>query len=207
VDLKTYELLQEQKWEPIYRELVAFGIYWAQNYHWRHGGLQELTAGQTIADVVQEAIIKTIEGKRSWDPQKGPLVPWLRDQVKSEIDHLYHSAASRHEVLIPESEDGEELTDWIEHRSSQGGDVSVVVSSQNPEEIVLKKEDIEKREDALFQATSGDPELEEILEIIAGGCAPRPRYLAAELGVPVTDVNNRLKRLRRRAWQLLTRED
>ena len=64
----------------------------------------------------------------------------------------------------------------------------------------MKKEHLlqAERVNALFQAVSGEQELEEVLEAIMNGCEPKPRYLAAELGVPVEDINNRLKRLRRR---------
>ena len=201
LDPETYSLLQDQDWEAIGKELTAFAIFRARNYRWRRGGDWELAAGQTIADVVQDVIVKTIEGKRRWDPSKGQLVPWLKDQMKSEIDHLCYSAAHIHEVPTPEEEDEEELTDRIEYSASQRGDLAIV-HAQNPEEIMLKKEEIEERENAIFQAADGDPELEEILETVRG-FEPKPRDLAADLGVPVQDIYNRLKRLRGRARQLL----
>jgi predicted transcriptional regulator len=39
------------------------------------------------------------------------------------------------------------------------------------------------------------------MNAILNGCEPKPRYLAAELGVSFEDINNRLKRLRRRAMK------
>jgi RNA polymerase sigma factor (sigma-70 family) len=205
LDPETYRLLHEQDWDAIGRKLAAFAMFWARNYEWRRGGTWELAAGETIADIVQEVIVKTIEGRRKWDPHKGALVPWLKDQVKSEIDHLCHSRRHKYEVPIPENEGGEELTDRVEHYAfrQSSRDTTLI---QDPEEIVLKQEEIRQREDALFQAADGDPQLEEILSA-ATECEPRPRYLAAVIGVPVSDVNNRLKRLRRRALKLLMGEN
>jgi DNA-directed RNA polymerase specialized sigma24 family protein len=206
LDPKTFELLQKQDWDTIGRELVGFAVFWARNYHWRHGGPWELAAGETVEDIVQKVIVKTIEGKRNWDPHKGPLVPWLRDQVRSEIDHLCYSRAHRYEVPIPKSEDGEELTDVLVDYASQQdtfGDTLV----QDPEQIILRKEAIQRGEDALFQAAGGDPELEEVLINAFANYDPKPQHLAAAIGVPVEDIYNRLRRLRRRAMKLLRGEN
>lgn len=205
LDPETYRLLYEQDWDAIGKELVAFAVFWARNYKWRRGETWELAAGETVADIVQEVIVKTIEGRRKWDPHKGALVPWLKDQVKSEIDHLCHSRPHKYEVPIPENEDGEELADRVVHCASRRSNLDPTLI-RDPEEIILKQEEIKQREDALFQAADGDPQLEEILDVITD-CEPKPRHLAAEIGVPVEDINNRLKRLRRRALKLLMGEN
>lgn len=201
LDAETSDLLGEQDWNAIVKELVGFAVFWARNYRWRRGGPWELAAGETVEDIVQQVILKTIEGKRKWDPDKGPLLPWLRDQVKSEIDHLCMSWAHQHEAPMPQTEGGEELTDVVLDSASQQHPRGARFV-QDPEEIVLTKEEIERREDALFQAADGDSELEEVLNTVTA-CGAKPRHLAAEIGVPVDDIYNRMKRLRRRAMRLL----
>lgn len=201
MDPETLKLLDEQDWNSIGKHLVGFAVHRARNYHWRRGGPWELAAGETVEDIVQEVILKTIEGKRNWDPDKGPLVPWLRDQVKSEVDHLCNSWAHQHEEPVPQSEDGEDLTDVVDD-SACGEQTAGPRPSRNPEEIVLTREEIERRADALFRAADGDAELEEVLEAVAN-CDPKPRYLAVEIGVPVDDIYNRMKRLRRHARKIL----
>jgi DNA-directed RNA polymerase specialized sigma24 family protein len=204
LDPEVCRILHEQDWDVVGRELVAFAVFWARNYEWRRGGTWELAAGKTIADIVQEVIVKTIEGRRKWDPHRGALVPWLKDQVKSEIDHLCHSRSHQCEMSILENEGREKPTDRAEccaFRQSSCG----TAFTQDPEEIVLMQEEVKRREDALIQAADRDPQLEEILSA-ATSCEPKPRYLAAEIGVPVQDINNRLKRLRRRALKLLMGE-
>lgn len=132
---------------------------------------------------MQRVIEKTLSGERHWDPAKGPLVPWLKDQVKSVIDALATSAPSRREALAGERDEEEQE------------EKELAVQPTHQEQRLLTTE----RVNTLFQAVSDDRELEEVLEAIMNGCEPTPRQLAAELNVSVQDINNRLKRLRRRA--------
>jgi DNA-directed RNA polymerase specialized sigma24 family protein len=198
----VFDLLHGQDWEAICKELVVFALFWARNYRWRKGKYKDLALGHTVEDVVQDVIVKTIEGRRKWDPKKGPLVPWMKDQVKSEIDHLCHSAAHRQEMSDPASA-GRESDVGVEGYAPLQRASPTNKPSRNPETAVLRSEAVEQRKKALLQAASGDSELEELVSAIGHGCSPKPRLLAAELGVPVSDINNRLKRLRRRAMKLV----
>jgi DNA-directed RNA polymerase specialized sigma24 family protein len=206
LDQRTYRLLKEADWKAIGKELLAFAEWRAWNYKWRRGGHLNLAAGQTTADIVQEVIVKTINGDRRWDPDKGPLMPWLKDQVRSLIDHLHQSEAHYYERAMPESDSGEELSDQIEYRASKA-ESPFVAQSLNPEEIMLRKEEIEQRERVLFEAVNGDQELMELLEAFVNAYEPKSRYLADEMGIPVEDVYNQVRRLRRRASKLMKGDD
>lgn len=107
MDEEKFELLSKADWKVIGEKLTAFAAFRAWNYKWKHGGNLGLAAGQTAEDIAQEVIVKTIEGTRNWDPQRGPLMPWLYEQAKSLIDHLYQSKAHRYERRISETDDGE----------------------------------------------------------------------------------------------------
>jgi DNA-directed RNA polymerase specialized sigma24 family protein len=175
------------------KELLAFAEWRARNYRWRSGRNSILAAGQSLEDVVQHIVEKTISGERHWDPTKGPLVPWLKDQVKSVIDALANAAVMRHETQAPE---GDSIEEFVEGPGAS--------RSLSPEAILLEKEaaaQAAERADVLFQAVNEEPELEAVMSAILDGCEPKPRYLAAELGVSLEDINNRLKRLRRRAMK------
>jgi DNA-directed RNA polymerase specialized sigma24 family protein len=140
---------------------------------------------------VQEVIVKAWSGIRSWDPNKGQLLPWLQAQSRSITDALANCASHRREVSIPEAES---------FASTQ---------SPDPLEIVLEEEaktQIRQKLEVLFQAVDAAPELKEVLETIMNGCQPRPRHIALELGISVREVDNRLKRLRRCALKLAKRE-
>lgn len=184
---ETRKLLQKADWGAIRRELLTHATWRARSYQWNRGGNLELAEGYTVEDVVQEVIVKALSGIRRWDPDKGQLLHWLQAQSRSVIDALAKSAPHRREVDLPELEG--------------------LAASQFPDllEIVLEEETAaqnRQKAEALLQAVDGEPELREVLQIILGGCEPWPRYIASELDISVREVDNRLKRLRRRASRL-----
>ncbi len=187
LDWEIQKLLQEADWETIRRELLAHSTWRARGYRWRRKGDLELAEGYTVEDIVHEVIAKTWSGIRRWDPARGELLPWLQAQSRSILDALARSAPHRREVRVL---DLEELA---------------VVYASDPLEILLKQEawtQKKQRVEQLLQAVEGEPELDQVIRLIINGCEPKPRYLASELGVPVGEINNRLKRLRRRALRL-----
>ncbi len=80
----------------------------------------------------------------------------------------------------------------------------------SPEEIVINAETEEMRIivakskiDALLEASSGHPELEEIVyTILDGKCGPKPRELAQILGKPVEEIYQNLRTLRRKSEKI-----
>lgn len=187
---RTLDLLREMDWSAICKVLLIYATWRARCYCWHRGESPDLAKGYTVEDVVQEVILKTFEGIRKWDPDKGPLLPWLQLQSKSMIDALAKSASHRHEVSLLDL------------------DVENPVAEYAPDllEVVLEKEakaHARQKIEALFRAVDDVPELREVLQVILDGCPPRPRYLALELNISVREVDNRLKRLRRCASKLV----
>lgn len=179
-------------------------MWWAERYHWRSDTPEILPKGYELQDVVQQVIVQTICGERKWDPEKGSLRPWLKDQVKSVIDALAKSASHKKEAPLFNNEDNnlseEEALVVLEVDGSDNQD------HLNPEETLIDREHDEERKtravymcSALFNAVEGDYELEEVLEAIIDDCEPKRRFLAEKLNVPVENIDNRLKRLRRKA--------
>jgi DNA-directed RNA polymerase specialized sigma24 family protein len=189
------------------KELLAFALWWAERYRWRSGSPDILPKGHELRDLVQHVILQTISGERNWVPEKGELLPWLKDQVKSVVDALAKSAAHRREHFFSKG-DQNGLTEQEEHLAMQV-DGSENLDRLTPEEVLISKESDEERLNrtlykysALFYAIEGDAELEEVLEAVINGCELKPRFLAQELNVPVENIYNRLKRLRRKALTL-----
>src|SRR5262249_1090126 len=183
LDDKVYQQLCEADWRAIGPELLAFAIWRVKLYRWQSGKRIGFAPGSTPEDVVQHVIEKTLRGESHGDPAKGPLVPWLKDQVKSVTDDWATSAPSRREVLAGERDEEDQE------------DRELAVQPAHHEKSLLTTERIS----ALFQAVSNDRELEEVVEAIMSGCEPTLRHLSAELKVSRQEINNRLKRLRRRA--------
>jgi RNA polymerase sigma factor (sigma-70 family) len=205
---EVFNELQQADWRTIGKDLVAFARWWADHYQWRSGGTQLLPQGKTLEDVVQDVIVKTIEGRRHWDPRKGPLLPWLKDQIRSEIDALAKSAPHTRELAFPEDQEGYLPAEDIEYPAFENG-VFPGAASPDPTLITIEEEERaydKQMADALFDAVDHQPELEQVLVAILDGCDPEPRYLAETLGTSVQDINNRLRRLRRRATRISREE-
>lgn len=207
-----FRRLQEADWEAISKELLAFAKWRADRYHWRSGSAYILPDGYELCDIVQHVIEKTINGDRKWDPDKGELLPWLKDQVKSVIDALANSAPHRREVYFSDIEEESDLTDQ-EELVAQQIDPSENQDRLTPEEVLLETESEEERRkivlfkySALFYAVEGDEELEAVIDAVINGCELKPRFLAQKLNVPVTNINNRLKRLQRKALSMKVEE-
>ncbi len=183
MDEKAFEQLQDVDWGVVGKELTLFAAQLARSYSWRTGGASDLARGETPEDVAREVIARTLEGVRRWDPAKGPLLPWLRWQVKSLMSHLADSAASRHETSLDAEQD---------------------LSIPGPEDSLLEEErrqEMKAQVQDLFEAVSDKPDLAEVIQAIMDGCEAKPKPLAAKLGTAVEDIDNRLRRLRRLAWK------
>jgi len=196
LDNEVFGRLQEADWDSIYKQLIPFARYRAAYYHWRSGTVDFLAGGKGPDDIVGQVIEKAWDGTRKWDPSQGDLVPWLKWQIKSEIDALAKSATHRYEHSS-RSEDEDESDNRIQHQAIDA-DILSTRPPMTPEEILLRKEATETGLRIAFEAVNGDAELTEIIEALIDGCDPRPRSLAKSLGVPVEDMYNRRKRLNRR---------
>lgn len=150
----------------------------------------------TIDDVVYSVVGKTFDGSRRWEPEKGALLPWLKDQVKSEIDALLKSNARRLEVGISDESQGD--TDYLLGSRMVDDDILHNKHPETPEEALTRKEDEKANADVLLEGAAQDPELGAIFEAVMDGCEPEPRYLAKYLNVSVDDIYNRMKRFRRK---------
>jgi DNA-directed RNA polymerase specialized sigma24 family protein len=200
---EIFRQLQSQDWGNIGKALTVFGIYWARRYSWRTGDGWDLAKGSSIEDIVQTVIGKTFDGTRHYDPNLGELLPWLKDQVKSEIDALFNSASHRNDqpVLVGQAEtDSPNESPDMPARAASAVSILFRLS---PEELTLRDEAIRARVDAIFAVADNDPDLVAIVEAIMDGCSPKSQALADRLGLEVKEVYVRTRRLRRRATKKL----
>jgi DNA-directed RNA polymerase specialized sigma24 family protein len=202
VTLVAFRKLQEADWKTIGIRLAAYARWKARNLRWRTGQTDELAKGKTPEDIAAEAIEKVLNGTRVWDPQAKPdLLEYLKGVVDSDLSHLAVSEDNVRQRRLWENEEGEELRDKAEFEALRH-DLSGVVTQQpaNPEDAAggSDEDTEEKRIDQLFASVSGDRELTEVLELMLEG-ETKPQGIAERLQTSVTDIYNRLKRIRRRA--------
>src|SRR5262249_1626817 len=77
--------------EAIGAQPPGYAIHEAGTLQWRTGRADVLAAGFSPEDVAAEAVRRVLDGTRSWDPQRGDLLSYLRGVVDSLMGHLVTS--------------------------------------------------------------------------------------------------------------------
>src|SRR5262249_36753841 len=154
-------------------------------------------------DVAAQAIVSVIGGERKWDPERGPLLRFLKRVVDSLLNHLAESVETRRtERFSPDDEPfGPEL---ITFGDSGAGPWQAISGNFNAAGSAEPYRDADRRVQRLLEAATGTPELAEVLNAILDFDEARPRLIALRLGKPVRHINNCLKRLRRMALKIET---
>lgn len=199
---KKKQLLLDFPWEEHYPRLVAYTEWLIQGKTWNSNMLPK---GQTAESIVLDVIEKTFSEKRNWDPDRGDLLTWVKWVIKSEVSHLAESAANRVEVHLEKAGENDSSADGPDMEQRQPSPKRLLIGS--PEEMVMDAEteaektaDAQSKIDALLEACSGQPELEEIVYVIIDGkCDAKPDKLAEFLGRPVEEIYQNMRTLRRRA--------
>jgi DNA-directed RNA polymerase specialized sigma24 family protein len=171
--------LRRVDWADVGIRLTAYATWKARNLHWRTGRTDVLAGGKTPEDLASEAILKVLEGERAWDPNRGPLLPYLEGVVDSLMSHLAASLDNRLQESWSESHD----------RAGEGPVVG------DPAERL-------ERLRALLRCDQQHALLA-VVDAVAAQIEPKPQAIAQHLNTTVADINNRLKRLRRYAQKIV----
>ncbi len=197
VDRHILEQLHAQDWDQLGRVLVRYAAWKARIRAWREGARDiSLGLGKSAEDIVADVIVKVFAGDRAWDPARGELLPTLKRHVDSELDHLWNRHARKLERPPPEAPEAREA------QEGAAAALDPTAEASNPEARIERREEVvaaSARVNSLFASVADHPELQAVIDAVLETGDTAPRHLAAHLGVPVSEVNNRLKRLRRRA--------
>lgn len=173
--LKALKQLEDPK------KLKLLYDYAARFYRFVSG---PLPGGIEPKDVVHQAIQELLaEGKRTWDDKEYPdvTVP-LRGIIRSIMSHTKNQAYYKDRVR-PKNEDGKELD----------VDDFPCTDDKNPQTSL----DFSRLRRKIETAIEGDDDLLDIYFAILEGYDPS-QEIAEYLGISVKEVNNRLRRLRRK---------
>ena len=205
MDSRTRELIEKADWQNILPKLVLFAL---NRLHLKvfesNSPFKGMLLKDIAEDVVMESIRKLLDETRAWNPdEKDDLAIHLMTIIKSEISHLdddmEHQVTKRFPINLGSNDDHpvEELlirAQPIEEHACASPDPPL-----SPEECLEEKEQFEKytlMEKTIMDKVNNLPELADVVLCIMMGIT-KPREIAAELGVAVTEINNRQKRLRR----------
>ena len=181
-------------WEAIGVQLTAYAIHKARNLQWRTGRADLLAAGFSPEDVAAEAVRRVLDGTRSWDPQRGDLLSYLRAVVDSLMGHLVTSFDNRMLERLPDTIDNPNL-----------GQARAATACNRADTVSVTGRDDRIEQLYTLLETNRQEELLAVLNAIVDCGDEKPQAVAAHLRVSVTEIYNRLKRLRRLAHGIVSR--
>jgi DNA-directed RNA polymerase specialized sigma24 family protein len=187
--LSELESLTTEEWEELWKKLRLFT--WR-----RYGSLR----GIDLDDVIQQAIVDALEGRRRWPKQEVSLFQFLCGVIRSRISHLLE----RQRRIVPI----ESLKPGL-HAEDEGSDAASLERSINePIGEYLRYEAIYNRGfydllvDTMCESVEGDGELVNIVRLWSKDPRAKPREIAQQLGLSMDAMRNAQKRLRRKLQTL-----
>ena|SRR5215213_6748397 len=189
--------LSEVQWEDLFKRLLIFT-------HKRYGWRKELS-GWDLQDIVQQAIIETIEGKRRWPPKNSEtgepdpnvnLFLFLCNVIKTDVSHLLEKERRKSRTEVHELD--LDLERLLEESDAPDKDLhkrrAAFLSNENSESVALYHELSEK----IHKAVANDEELTNVVDLLIYMPDSKPREIAEHLGLSIQQIYPILKRLRRR---------
>ena len=191
-------------WGETGMKLAAYAAFRSRNLSWRTGSEVALAKGLMPDDIAAQAIVSVIGGERKWEPERGPLLPFLKRVVDSLLNHLALSADNQRIERLSQNDRSPHGVERIAFRDCgenpwPRGPVEFNLTDPSDTDSAA-----DERIERLVEAAKGTPELAEVLNAILDFDEARPRLIALRIGKPVNHVNNCLKRLRRLALKIST---
>ncbi|EAU64522.1 sigma-70 region 2 domain protein [Stigmatella aurantiaca DW4/3-1] len=150
--------------------------------------IRSMTPNEAARDLVQEAVMRALDGRRNWNPEQVPdLDVYLCETVRSIMNAEFRSSAMN--------------TYLYEEDSVELDKVQALAEKTTPEDEHLHREQIRRRVDLILRATQNEKSLLALVEAIMDGC-DKPTKVADQLGIPVEEVYNATRKLARRALVL-----
>ena len=188
------DFYSKQDWGKIAKQLTAFVISY-MNYCTKKKYKQwNFPKGHRAEDIAQQAITLVLSGIRKWNTTEYPdFLRYMQFSVcRSLISNLYSSKEEQTTEKINQSD----YFFGSDDESSQMNDGCVVGFDLHYEEIIDNKKFIQELEKELHGDDTGQLVL---LAIIDGNAN---REIASDLGIPIHEVTNAKKRIKRAAEKI-----
>jgi DNA-directed RNA polymerase specialized sigma24 family protein len=168
--------------------LAAYGLRIFAEFGLGGRNTTVLGVGLSLEDFVWIVLSQYAEGTLAYKAERGELFSLLARALRNDIiDSLRKAAHSREEARSP-----------LPREDKSGGEPPALDELPIP----LKAVDTFLAEDSyqaqVLDAVREEPELSEVVRVVFDLNLTKPREIAAELGIPVTEFQNRKRRLRRR---------
>lgn len=77
--------------------MMAYAIWLGRNRDWGCRGWDNLGLGCSAEDLVREVIADLLAGRSGYDPERGELMPYLKQRLRWKFLNLCNTAANRNE--------------------------------------------------------------------------------------------------------------
>jgi hypothetical protein len=200
--------MSEEELTEMILHLGRYALRESSRLRWRTGNPVDLPGGETVESIVSLAIEKVLSGARRWDPQSSPdIKKYLMDVIDSLLNHL---ATGKENVMFTTASPagGDDETVCYSGTRGHEKDASWLGRrEESPEVTLLRKEEEELNQlaiETLMEESRADPVLMCVLQAMLSG-EDKAGRIAEATGVGVKEVYNAMKRLDRKAAQVLER--
>jgi hypothetical protein len=173
-------------WADLYPRLLLIAAGKLNRLSWRGQRFGAIPGGKTAADIVHDAIVKTISGQRVWNQQQNSLFDHLAGVISSEISHLVQSRENRTTARVDDN-----IVQFLNHR-------------EDPETIIIRKA---QKHDFLIYLAKKKPMLRTLAELILYDANAGTPNLMVKLDLSWREVGSLKKALRRATEAFLDGED
>lgn len=178
--------MREADWDDIYPRLRLISVRLTKSYIWAGLKNGNIPCGFEEIDFASNAILKTMDGIRHWDPKSKPLINHLIDVMRSDISN---TATNQENYRVRKFRD-----------SIEGG-------TNNPYyaliEILVDASVKEEAENKIFIKqivnfiAAEHPDLSPLVDAIVGAGLVNNQEIAVHLNCSAADIRNQRKRLKR----------
>ena len=184
--------LSTDEWDELLERLAHHARRKIARLAWRGVRGGPVPGGVDPADLAAKALELAISGQRVWDrsayPDYGPFLKGVVDSLISSLVRSVENCLTRRHGPS-ETGDGSPVTHEIAGRE------------QEPIDPATSREDREAFRAMVFKALDGDDGAFQVLECLEADIT-KPAEIAAYLGLPVSEINNVQRRLRRKLGNL-----
>jgi len=173
--------LSKDDWEEIYKKAVYCAFKQIKS---------KALEGIDAEDMAQKAMMDILNGTRNANHEKVSLITLILNTVKSNISHLFNKQSRVGHIGSADGEPSpfEQPNDFEDCRPH------LVPEPQSIEKKLIDEEVVERAKAML----RGDEKLLKVIDLYLDNPGIKPKEIAKELGIKVSDVNNIKKRLSRR---------
>lgn len=182
------ETRPESDFKELWARLYAYGLRLFAEFGLRGPDAVIPGVGLSVEDFVAKVLLEYADGKLPYRAERGKLFSLLATAMRNDIiDSLRKPSHSREETRSPlpraDKSDGEPPS------------LDELPASASPIDDLLAQASHRTR---LLDALADEPELSEVVRAVLDHGLTKPREIAGALGIPVTELQNCKKRLRRR---------